>query len=139
MNFTRRDRIKAHTVAPFDVSTLEQEVRDTMPGSYAPSTQTEQPQVTAEDIGRITAEAITAAHEAAANALTELGKELADRMRLIDQLKIDSDAALKDCLDTAENYRKAGVKAAEQIKTTSALTEEVRNTCEAMRKKIGEA
>ena len=137
MNFTRR-RTELEHVTPFDVSSLEQEIRDTMP-THRNQALLEQPQVTAEDIGRITAEAIATAHEAAATALTELGKELADRMSLIDQLKIDAEAALKDCLDTAQRYRDAGVKASEQIKTTSALTAEVRDTCDAMRKKIGEA
>ena len=131
MNFTRRD---TSDIIPFDVSSLEKDIRDTMPRRNQ-----EQRQVSAEDIGKITAEAIAAAHEAAASALTELGKELADRISLIDQLKVDADNALKDCLDTAQRYRDAGTKAAEQIKTTSALTAEVRDTCEAMRKKIGDA
>jgi hypothetical protein len=97
----------------------------------------EVPMVTAEDLGRITAEAITVAHEAASAALAELGKELAERMKSIDKLRADADTALKDCLDTAQAYRDAGKAAADQIKLTAALTNEVRETCEAMRKKIG--
>lgn len=130
---------------PFNVNQLEEDIRNTMPPvrpalvDFSPPPRREmleQPMVTAEDLGRITAEAIATAHETAALSLAELGKELAERVTAINQLKLDAEAALKDCLDVAEQYRAAGKLAAEQVERTAALTAEVRETCDAMKKKL---
>jgi ABC-type phosphate transport system auxiliary subunit len=111
---------------------LEQELND----RRIPTVNIDQPVNAADQIGRITGEAISAAHEAAAIALAELGKELAERIRQIDALKMDADLALKDCLDVAQHYREAGQEASREIALTTKLTAEVRETCTAIRKKI---
>lgn len=150
MNFTRRTR-QQQLGPPFDVNTLEEEIRSVMPTrpalatveylprNYEPESQLEtleQPQVTAQDLGKITAEAIGVAHEAAAASLASLGKELADRMAAIEKLKLEMQEAMKSCLDVAEQYRSSGKLASDQIEKTSALTAEVVDVCTSMRKKL---
>lgn len=137
---------------PITADDLEAEIRATAPqirelrgrevqaSDYAPPAvraMLEQPQVTAEDLGRITAEAINADYEEAAKALAELGKMLSERIAALDKLRQDAQIALRDCLDTAQSYREAGRRHAERIESTAAMTAEVRDTCEAMRKKLG--
>lgn len=125
----RRANSLAHR-EPFDVSQLEDEVRATMP------TIVPQPAYPAEDLGRITAEAIASQHEAAAQALSALGTELAERIRKIEQLKADAEIALKDCLETAQRYRDEGKRAATQIEEAAELTKEVRETCATLGRRL---
>lgn len=137
---------------PFDVTQLEKEVeqavmdtpeflprrppeqprqRDTRPPVLL-----EQPMVSAEDLGRITGEAIKAAHEAAATALDTLGKEIAERIARIEQLKAQSLQQIKDCQELAAQHRDAGKLMSVQVESAAADMAEARDMIEAMRKKV---
>lgn len=124
----------------FDPDKLEAEILATMPKPVIARDRElmiEQPQVTAEDLGRITAEAIKVAHEAAANALDALGKEIGERVRRIEQLKSDSLKQVEDCKELAEKHRDAGKLMSAQVESAAADMAEARDMIEAMRKKIG--
>jgi hypothetical protein len=123
---------------PIDLDRMESEIR----AEKLPPVNYDPPQLTktaAEDIGRITADAIAASHEAAAVALAELGKELAAHIAQIDTLKLAADEALKDCLDVAQSYREAGIKSSAKIERTSQLVAEVRDLCKTLKTKIGDS
>jgi hypothetical protein len=133
---------------PFDVTKIGEE----LPGflepqnldelaAYAPRVRqhrivAEPAPPTKEEIKRVTAEAVASSHEAAAQALLLLGQELAENMKLIHEITTASDAAMRDCLDTAELYREAGRAARERIMSTMDLVTEVAETCKAMRDKL---
>lgn len=136
---------------PFDVTQLEKEVEqavmdtpeflprrppETRQRDTRPPVLLEQPMVSAEDLGRITGEAIKAAHEAAATALDTLGKEIAERIARIEQLKAQSLQQIKDCQELAAQHRDAGKLMSVQVESAAADMAEARDMIEAMRKKV---
>lgn len=126
-------------VTPFDVSKIEEDIRSARQESHALGYHEEpepELELTEQDIAKITTESISAQHEAAAQALTELGTELADRIKQLDALKLEAQVALKDVLDTAEFYRNAGKQSAAKIDRTLKMIADVRETCAEMRAKL---
>lgn len=125
---------------PFDVRKLEEDISDVIPRRQRdvplPMPMLEQPQVSAEDLGRITAEAIKAAHESAASSLDKLGKEIAERIARIEQLKAQALQQIEDCKELAEKHRDAGKTMSIQVESAAADMAEARDMIEGMRKKI---
>jgi hypothetical protein len=141
------DRQRSTAGRVFDVADVQHDVEEvllTMPSrprpiDFAPPAiraSLEQPQITSDDLGRITADAIKTSHEAVAAAITSLGVELAENVRRIEILKTSSEATIKACLDAAEEYRAKGRADAERIETASRMNDEVRDAVDSMRKKI---
>jgi hypothetical protein len=128
---------------PFDVNALEEEVMSALPKhsrnldpiDYAPTPRVAKAP-TAEDIGKVTAEAIKLSHEVAAEALTKLGTELAERVHQIELLKIDADETLKACLDLAEKYREKGRLDGAAVIETARLNAEAKLMIDEMRKRL---
>lgn len=158
MDVLRRKRITVQQHPPFDVAQLEgeigralneQSIRHTSlppPPPYQPRDldqpipqpplMIEQPMVSAEDLGRITAEAIKTAHESAAKSLDDLGKEIAERVNRIEQIKAQSLQQIDDCKELARQHRDAGNLMSMQVESASADLTEARDLIDAMRKKI---
>jgi len=90
----------------------------------------------AEDIGRITAEAIKADHEAAAVALEALGTDIVDRVSRIEVLKLQSQEMLKEINRLADKHREAGQQHASQVESTATDLAEARQMIDEMRKKM---
>lgn len=89
-----------------------------------------------EDIGRITAEAIKADHEAAAAALEALGTDIVDRVRRIEVLKFQSQEMLEEINRLADKHREAGLHHASQVESTATDLAEARQMIDEMRKKM---
>ncbi len=142
MRLRRREETK-----PFDVTQLEREVRDAMPPLRAipppeqfptplPPLEIEPKQVSAEDLARITGEAVRAAHETAAKSLDDLCKDAAERVERIEQLKAIALKQIQECRELAEVYREQGRLSALQIETTQNDLSEMRETIDLLRNKI---
>ena len=150
------------TTAPFDVNTIEDDIRDTLShprdsflGSVDEITdETPLPMVeyapriptgltadgfvaTTEDIGKITAEAVKANHEQAAKALETLGQEIVFQVSQIEQLKMTSQKMLEEIKEMVEAYRDQGKSHALQIEAKATDLADVRTKIDEMRRKIG--
>jgi hypothetical protein len=99
-------------------------------------TQLEQPMVTADDLGKITAEAVKTSYEETAKAIASLGVEAAKRVTEIEQLKAKQEELSKACLELADQYRKEGEKQAKAIADASTHLDACRDWIGEMRKKL---
>ncbi len=68
--------------------------------------------------------------------IEKMGAELKERTRLCELLVIESNTALEQITETAAQFRDAGKAIFLRIEDCSALTREVRATCDALKQKI---
>lgn len=139
MNMLRR-KPKMPEVSPFDVRTLEEEISEVMRlQPYIPPAYIEPepvPEVTAEDLGRITAEAIKQAHEAAAQSLESLGKDLIDMVNRVEKIKLQALAQLEELKELAEQQRDAGKLMSIKVEGAANDLSNMRTLIDDMRDKI---
>ena len=137
-------------VKPFDVSRLEEDVRDlaqqkpqhVQAVDYAPRTSS--PPVPeyvshrddATEIGKLSAEAVIKEYEETAKEIEAIGEFVKDMLQRCEQLAMSSSTMLKDIKATAARYRKEGKRMFQEIETCSSTTDEVRRLCESFRDKI---
>ena len=136
-------------VKPFDVSRLEEDVRDLAQQKphvqaidYAPRTSA--PSVPeyvshredATEIGKLSAEAVIKEYEETAKEIEAIGEFVKDMLQRCEQLAMSSSTMLKDIKDTAARYRKEGKRMFQEIERCSSTTDEVRRLCESFRDKI---
>ncbi|WP_291700638.1 hypothetical protein [Bradyrhizobium sp.] len=124
-----------------DIATLTPATGDD-PRTYAPPVNRVMPlpeYVTHRDgvseIGMLSAEAVVREYENAAKEIEAMGKETAKRCVEITASVV---TMLEDVRTTAAHFRKEAQRIFNDIESCSALTEEVRSTCDALKKKIGE-
>ena len=124
-----------------DIASLTPSTADD-PRSYAPPANRAMPlpeYVTHRDgvseIGMLSAEAVVREYENAAKEIEAMGKETAKRCVEITANVVNM---LEDVRTTAAHFRKEAQRIFNDIESCSALTEEVRSTCGALKKKIGE-
>jgi hypothetical protein len=90
-----------------------------------------------DDIGRLSAEAVLAQYDHAAKCVEELGLEVKERIRkLEDQLK-EADADLKLIGEAANKIREKGKLVHAQIEEASQLSKDIRETCAEFVRKVG--
>jgi hypothetical protein len=87
------------------------------------------------EIGMLSAEAVVREYENAAKEIEAMGKETARRCVEITANVVNM---LEDVRTTAAHFRKEAQRIFNDIESCSALTEEVRSTCDALKKKIGD-
>jgi len=143
-------RVQNAAVKPFDVTRLEDEVRDVV--------QQRQPPVQAVDytsrptappvpeyvshredvteIGKLSAEAIVKEYEATAKEIEAMGEFVKEMVQRCEQLTASSAAMLKDIKLTAMRYRKEGKRMFNEIESCSTTTDEVRKLCESFRDRV---
>ena len=137
-------------VKPFDVSRLEEDVRDlaqqkpqhVQAVDYAPRTSS--PPVPeyvshrddATEIGKLSAEAIVKEYEETAKEIEAIGEFVKEMVQRCEQLAMSASAMLKDVKSTAARYRKEGKRMFNEIEACSTTTDEVRKLCESFRDKI---
>ncbi len=122
---------------PFDASQLEDEVRELIPTRRQVPAQVDlAPQMTVEEMCRISAEAVEASYKATVATLEELGEELRNNMRAIEQLTVTHDDTMKDIAETIKLYRERGQKAAQQIEQSSQLNAKARAMCVDLRREV---
>jgi len=102
----------------------------------APPPRPPEPEITSEDLGRITADVIKAAHEEAATALEALGKEIQQRMVQIETLKMQAIQQIIDCKDLAEQHRERGKHMSTQVEMAAMDLGEAKDLIDSMRNKI---
>jgi hypothetical protein len=124
-----------------DIATLTLSAGDD-PRTYAPPADRAVPlpeYVTHRDgvseIGMLSAEAVVREYENAAKQIEAMGTETAKRCVDITASVV---TMLEDVKTTAAHFRKEAQRIFNDIESCSALTEEVRTTCDALKKKIGE-
>jgi hypothetical protein len=90
----------------------------------------------ADEIGRLSAEAVAASYESAAQEIEKMGAELKERAKLCEKLVADSNQALVLIQETAAQFRDAGKMIFLKIEDCSLMTKEVRETCDTLRAKL---
>jgi hypothetical protein len=87
------------------------------------------------EIGKLSAEAIIREYEAAAKEIEAMGQEIASRSQAI---AANVFSMLEEVKTTAAQFRKEATRIFHDIESCSIITEEVRTTCDALKKKIVE-
>jgi hypothetical protein len=87
------------------------------------------------EIGKLSAEAVIREYEEAAKEIEAMGQEIASRHEEITASVV---GMLEDVRTTAAHFRKEAKRIFHDIESCSVITEEVRTTCDALKKKIGE-
>jgi hypothetical protein len=143
-------RVQNAAVKPFDVSRLEDEVRDVVlqkqpliqAADYAPrAAASPVPEYVSHgegvsEIGKLSAEAIVKEYEETAKEIEAIGEVVKDMVQRCEQLTTSATAMLKDIKTTAQRYRKEGKRMFNEIEACSTTTDEVRKLCESFRDKI---
>jgi hypothetical protein len=143
-------RVQNAAVRPFDVSRLEDEVRDVVlqkqppvqAADYAPRPAASPvPEYVSHgegvsEIGKLSAEAIIKEYEETAKEIEAIGEVVKEMVQRCEQLTASATAMLKDIKTTAQRYRKEGKRMFNEIEACSTTTDEVRKLCESFRDKI---
>ena len=87
------------------------------------------------EIGKLSAEAVIREYEAAAREIEAMGQETARRCEAI---TASVAAMVEDVKATAAHFRKEAKRIFDDIESCSIITEEVRTTCDALKKKIAD-
>jgi signal transduction protein with GAF and PtsI domain len=136
-------------VKPFDVSRLEEEVREAAQQhpphiqalERAPRIAPPVPDYVSHrddttEIGKLSAEAIVKEYEETAKEIEAMGDVVREMVQRCEQLTSSASTMLKDIKTTAARYRKEGKRMFNEIESCSSATDEVRRLCEAFRDKI---
>jgi hypothetical protein len=87
------------------------------------------------EIGKLSAEAVIREYEAAAKEIEAMGREIASRH---EEISASVAGMLEDVRTTVAHFRKEAKRIFHDIESCSAITEELRTTCDALKKKMGE-
>ena len=90
-------------------------------------------------VGALSAEAIAREYEAAAKEIVAMGAELIGAAKKCEAMTAEARNAITYMRETATAYREEGKTIFERIEDRSALIEEVRQTCQAIKQKRGSA
>jgi hypothetical protein len=143
-------RVQNAAVKPFDVSRLEDEVRDVVlqkqplvqAADYAPrAAASPVPEYVSHgegvsEIGKLSAEAIVKEYEETAKEIEAIGEVVREMVQRCEQLTASASDMLKDIKTTAMRYRKEGKRMFDEIESCSMTTDEVRKLCGSFRDKI---
>ena len=142
-------RAQTAVVKPFDVSRLEEEVREATQQRPAQVQALERPPRIAapvpdyvahredtSEIGKLSAEAIVKEYEETAKEIEAMGDVVKEMVQRSEQLAASANAMLKDIKATAARYRKEGKRMFTEIESSSSAADEVRRLCEAFRDKL---
>jgi signal transduction protein with GAF and PtsI domain len=142
-------RVQNAVVKPFDVSRLEEEVREAAQQhpphiqalERAPRIAPPVPDYVSHrddttEIGKLSAEAIVKEYEETAKEIEAMGDVVREMVQRCEQLTSSASTMLKDIKTTAARYRKEGKRMFTEIESCSSATDEVRRLCEAFRDKI---
>ena len=93
----------------------------------------------ATEIGKLSAEAVVRDYESAAKEIEAMGAELQDAARKCEAMTSRVHQMVAEVRDLAADYREEGKRIFLQIEEVTAMTEEVRKTCSALKEKIADA
>lgn len=142
----------AAAVKPFDVSRLEDEVREAVMQKTPPPhvqavdyAQRSAPRHVPEyvrhredvtEIGKLSAEAMAKEYEETAKEIEAIGEIVKDMVQRCEQLNASASDMLKDIKTTAMRYRNEGKRMFNEIESCSTTTDEVRRLCGSFRDKL---
>jgi hypothetical protein len=119
-----------------EANDLEQEIGDMLRDTrQRPVIQPAAPP--ADDIGRLSAEAVLAQYDHAAKCVEELGLEVKERIRKLEGQLKEADADLKLIAEAADKIRDKGKMVHLQIEEASQLSKDIRETCAEFVRKVG--
>jgi hypothetical protein len=84
-------------------------------------------------VGALTAEAVMQEYESAAKEIEAMGAELISAVTKFEAMTTDVNNVIRD---TAEAYRQQGKKMFERIEESALFTEDVRKTCEDVKRRM---
>src|SRR5258708_23124891 len=87
-------------------------------------------------VGALTAEAVVQDYEAAAKEIEAMGAELVSAAKKCEAMTADVHNAIAFMRDTAAAYREEAKKIFKRIEDCALLTEDVRKTCETVKRRI---
>ena len=126
-----------------DLAKLEAEVTEALPIKAAPSVHSsEQMPGYVEHlegvsrVGALTAEAVVRDYESAAKEIEAMGAELVSAAKKCEAMTADVHNAIAFMRDTAEAYRQEGKKIFKRIEECALFTEDVRKTCEDVKRRM---
>src|SRR5262252_2868209 len=134
--------------APLDLAKLEADVaaaipaRSLTPINRAPSVQSDpmpdyvEHQDGVPRVGALSAEAMVRDHESAAKEIEAMGAELISAARKCEAMTAEVHNAIAYMRDTAAAYREEAKKIFKRIEDCSLFTEDVRKTCESIKRRI---
>ena len=113
---------------PIDFAPLKVRAASSQMTSYHPAD--------VDQIGKLSAESVTAQYEGAVKALEEMGTTLIDCVKRAEKMAAGCKDAIAYVQDTAEKYREEAKLILDRIEQASMLTAEVRSVCDEMRRKM---
>jgi len=125
-----------------DLGKLEADVSAALPSIRAPSVQTGpmpdyvEHQDGVPRVGALSAEAVVRDYEAAAKEIEAMGAELIGAAKKCEAMTAEVHNAIAYMRDTAAAYREEAKKIFKRIEDCAMLTEDVRKTCEAVKRRI---
>jgi hypothetical protein len=125
-----------------DLAKLEAEVTGDLPIKGPPSVHSEQMPDYVEHlegvsrVGALTAEAVVRDYESAAKEIEAMGAELISAAKKCEAMTADVHNAIAFMRDTAEAYRQEGKKIFKRIEECALFTENVRKTCEDVKRRM---
>jgi hypothetical protein len=124
-----------------DLAKLEAEVTGTLPIKAVHSEQMPDYVEHLEGVSRVgalTAEAVVRDYESAAKEIEAMGAELISAAKQCEAMTADVHNAIAFMRDTAEAYRQEGKKIFKRIEECALFTENVRKTCEDVKRRMVE-
>lgn len=122
--------------APLQAIDLDSEIHDALREIKRPVI-LPAPPMQAEDVGRLSAQAVMAQYEYAAKCVEELGAEVKDRVQKLEAQLKEADIDLKLIGDAATKIREKGKLIHTQIEEASQLSQDIRETCAEFVRKVG--
>ena len=89
-------------------------------------------------MGALTAEAVVRDYEAAAKEIEAMGAELVNAAKQCEAMTADVHTAIAFMRDTAASYREEAKKIFKRIEECALFTEDVRRTCETVKRRMME-
>jgi hypothetical protein len=140
---------QAHKATSLNLAKLEADVAAVLPGRASLPSIREAPSVQSEPmphyvehqdgvsrVGALSAEAVVRDYEAAAREIEAMGAELISAARKCEAMTADVHNAIAYMRDTAATYREEAKKIFKRIEDCALLTEDVRKTCETVKRRI---
>ena len=130
-----------------DLSKLEAEITAAprpLPASMAPSVDREplpdyvEHREGVSRVGQLTAEAVVRDYEAAAKEIEAMGAELISAAKKCEAMTAEVHTAIAFMRDTAASYREEAKKIFKRIEECALFTEDVRKTCETVKRRMME-
>jgi hypothetical protein len=133
---------RLHRTAPLDFAKLEEDVVGSLPAIKAAPSGPMPNYVEHEEgvtrVGALTAEAVVRDYEAAAREIEAMGAELINAAKKCEAMTADVHSAIAYMRDTATAYREEAKKIFKRIEECALFTEDVRKTCETVKRKMME-